>query len=242
MRPVEEQMASAVAHFWSTRSQQLDRQAASGKLDAGNRGAATGGKHADGFVNVCAAICRDAGLDDVQVFTVAKRPRTLPGYFRPAKEWDVVARTSTDIIAVIEVKSQVGSLGNNFNNRIEEALGNATDFRTAYRHGVFKPSCPPWLGYLFMLEESQGSLRPKRPLLLEPFGLLPEFQGRSYAELYEYCCLRLVREGLYDAACFITSSKEDGISGKFGQPNPELSVRNFAISLYTRAAAFAAKL
>jgi hypothetical protein len=33
----------------------------------------------------------------------------------------------------VELKSQAGpSFGNNYNNRIEEALGNATDIRTAH--------------------------------------------------------------------------------------------------------------
>jgi hypothetical protein len=32
------------------------------------------------------------------------------------------------LVATVEVKSQVGSFGNNFNNRVEEAIGSATDF------------------------------------------------------------------------------------------------------------------
>jgi hypothetical protein len=56
------------------------------------------------------------------------------------------------IATVIEVKAHVGSFGNNFNNRVEEALGNATDFWSAYREATFAPSARPWLGYLMMLE------------------------------------------------------------------------------------------
>jgi hypothetical protein len=60
--------------------------------------------------------------------SVALKARTLPGYYRPSKEWDLVVVCENDLVAAIEVKSQVRSFGNNFNNRVEEALGNATDF------------------------------------------------------------------------------------------------------------------
>jgi Restriction endonuclease XhoI len=39
------------------------------------------------------------------------------------------------------------SFGNNFNNRSEEALGNATDLWAAYEEGAFKASERRWLGY-----------------------------------------------------------------------------------------------
>ena len=66
-----------------------------------------------------------------------------------------------------------------------------------------------------------------------------EFQGISYARRYEIFCERLVRERLYDAACFLMSSRQDGLQGRYVIPNEELSFRNFALSLSARAAAFA---
>lgn len=201
----------------------------------------TGGKHADGFVKLIASIVEDAELPnpEVLVHTSVKKHRTLPGYFRPCKEWDVVVTSKDQLVAVVEVKSQVGSFGNNFNNRVEEALGSATDFWTAYRAGVFKPSSKPWLGYLFMLEEQPASLRPTKRIDLRPFGVDEKFQQLSYAHRYEVVCERMVREMLYDSACFITSNATDGLKGKFRQPNQELGIKNFAISLHARAAAFA---
>ena len=44
---------------------------------------------------------------------------------------------------------------------------------------------------------------------------------------------------LYDTACFFTSNAKTGIRGAYSQPNEELSIRNFAISLHARVAAFA---
>jgi len=242
MIDVEKQLGDGVRHFWQTRSSQQERQGAErGVKDAGNRSAVTGGKHADGFIKLIDAIVRDAELPNIKllVHTNVKKHRTLPGYFRPAKEWDVVVMSGSDLIAVVEVKSQVGSFGNNFNNRVEEALGNATDFWAAYKKGTYQPTSKPWLGYLFMLEECSSSLQPTRRIDLSPYPVDEEFQQLSYAKRYEVVCQRMVRELLYDAACFFTSNSVDGLKGKFTEPNKELSIRNFAISLHARAAAFA---
>ncbi|OGA18344.1 MAG: hypothetical protein A3H32_07975 [Betaproteobacteria bacterium RIFCSPLOWO2_02_FULL_63_19] len=197
-----------------------------------------------GTINVAAAKWgrNSVGVEvdpNVDIHVAEKRPRTLPGFYRPCKEWDLVALSGGSLVAVVEVKSQVGSFGNNFNNRVEEALGNATDFWAAYREGVFKPSQKPWLGYLFMLEEKDASLRPTKPIVLSPYKVDEAFQRRSYAKRYELVCQRLVRDRLYDAACFFTSIAATGKNGKFNEPNEELSFKNFAISLHARAAAFA---
>jgi hypothetical protein len=239
---IESILAEGVKHFWRTRGSQHERQGVdSGVKDAGNRSAVTGGKHADGFVKLIEAVVTDAELPNINILvhTSIKKHRTLPGYFRPAKEWDVVVMSGDNLIAVVEVKSQVGSFGNNFNNRVEEALGNATDFWTAYKKGTYKPTGKPWLGYLFMLEECPASLKPTRRTELSPYPIDEEFQGLSYAQRYELVCERMVRELLYDSACFFTSNSVDGLKGKFSEPNKELSIKNFAISLHARAAAFA---
>jgi hypothetical protein len=240
MIDLEAELARAVQHFWTVRAFQHDKQGSGGGTkDTGNRGAVTGGKHADGFVRLIAKIVEDAGLPIANIHIVQRKKRTIPGYFRPTKDWDVVILSDNDLIAVIEVKSQVGSFGNNFNNRIEEALGNATDFWTAYKHGIYAPTSKPWVGYLFMLEEKASSIHPKKRIELHPFQVDEAFQGLSYAQRYEQVCLRLVREMLYDAACFLTSNLSDGRSGYFSQPNPELSIQNFAVSLQAKVSAYA---
>lgn len=240
MLDYKKELEKAVRHFWRTRGTQKKRQGGnSGRKDSGNRGAVTGGKHADGFVELIAAIVKDAALPNVDIHVTRKKPRTLPGFYRPCKEWDLVVLSDKDLVAVVEVKSQVGSFGNNFNNRVEEALGNATDFWSAYREGAFKPSQRPWLGYLFMLEETAKSLRPTKRVNLNPYNIDDAFQERSYAKRYELVCQRLVRDRLYDAACFFTSNADGGKRGKYNEPNLELSITNFAISLHARAAAFA---
>jgi len=185
MLDYKKHLAKAVQHFWRTRGKQKKHQGGqSGVKDAGNRAAVTGGKHADGFVRLIAAIVKDAALLNVEIHVTERKPRTLPGFYRPCKEWDLVVLSDNNLVAVVEVKSQVGSFGNNFNNRVEEALGNATDFWAAYREGAFKPSQRPWLGYLFMLEETPASLRPTKRITIKPYSVDEMFQERSYAKRY----------------------------------------------------------
>jgi hypothetical protein len=243
MLDVNKELSKAVSHFWLTRNKQKNTQGSiTGAKDAGNRGAVTGGKHADGFVELIANIVHNAGLPKASIHSKEKKPRTIPGYFRPTKEWDIVVTNGNNLVAAIEVKSQVGSFGNNFNNRVEEALGNATDFWASYKKGILKPSSRPWLGYLFMLEDHENSTKPTERIVLSPFKVDDNLQSLSYAERYEELCLRMVRELLYDSACFFTSNSILGEGGKFNEPNAELSIRNFSISLHARAAAFAKNL
>ena len=90
-----------------------------------------------------------------------------------------------------------------------------------------------------MLEQHPDSVKPNRLRRLRHYQVRPEFQGVSYARRYEILCERLVRERLYDAACFIMSNAARGVRGAYSEPNPELSFRNFATLLAARACAFA---
>ncbi len=229
-------VGKAVKHFWMTRERQLKRQRSDGKQDKGTRGAVTGGAQLDGFVQLTAELLKESGLRNSTIYQ--KRLITLPGYFRPAKEWDLLVVVEGILIASIEFKSQVGpSFGNNFNNRAEEAIGSATDLWAAYREGVFSPSARPWLGYFMLLEETEKSVSPVS--VGEPhFKVLPEYVESSYAKRYELLCRKLVRERLYDAACFLMSDSKTGKQGIFKQPSQELGIANFFSSLCARAAEF----
>ena len=178
---LQESAGQAVRHFWKVRSQQDQNQGtATGRRDAGNRSAVTGGKHLDGFIKLLADLLSEAGLPDTAIHTTAT---TLPGYFRPSKNWDLVVVVDGRQLASIEFKAHIGpSFGNNFNNRVEEELGNSTDLLTAYREGKFKASQKPWLGWLMLLEETPKSTSPVR--VDEPhFEVFPEFKEASYARL-----------------------------------------------------------
>lgn len=111
------------------------------------------------------------------------------------------------LVTAIEFKSQVGpSFGNNFNNRVEEAIGNATDIWTAYREGRFGQAPRPFLGYFFLLEDTPKVHVPVK--VVEPyFAVDPVFKDASYAARYEMLCRRLLRERQYDAACLTLATK-----------------------------------
>ena len=232
-----DRVAKAVQHFWEVRSKQKKNQgSATGVKDYGNRSAVTGGKHLDGFVNLIAEILTESGLPD---HTIHTRSTTLPGYFRPTKDWDLVVVVDGIMLASVEFKAHVGpSFGNNFNNRVEEALGNSIDLLTAYREGKFKPSQKPWLGWLMLLEETKRSTSPVA--VKEPhFEVFPEFKETSYAKRYEIFCERLVRERMYDSACLILSDSDNGLKGNYSEPNQEFGFKAFATSLVSHAMAYA---
>lgn len=231
-----DRLAKAIQHFWSVRTQQHKNQGyASGVKDSGTRGAVTGGKHLDGFIDLVKELLSEAGLADSSIYT---KTTTLPGYFRPTKDWDLVVVVDHQLLASIEFKAQVGSFGNNYNNRVEEALGSATDLLTAYREGKFKPSQKPWLGWLMLLEDSEKSTSPVK--VKEPhFEVFPEFKNASYAQRYEQFCERLVREQFYDATCLLMSNEAMGLQGEYSEPNEELGFNNFITSLMGRAIAYA---
>jgi len=225
----------AVREFWNTREKQAQLQKIRGTKDQGSRSAVTGGKQMDGFARKIAELLTRVGIDR-DCIHFGKSPTTLPGYYRPTKDWDIVVVVNNQLVAAIELKSQVGpSFGNNFNNRTEEALGTAEDIWTAYREGKFQMNPTPWLGYLFLLEDCEESRKPVA--VREPyFEVFPDFRDASYAKRYELFCKRLVLERKYSAACFLMAnrSKADE-TPNYWEPNPDLSASVFLEQLLRHA-------
>jgi restriction endonuclease XhoI-like protein len=234
---IEKRLQGAIKHFWGTRETQAQKQGtASGSKDAGARSAVTGGAQMNGFISLVRDLLCESGLPKVHVY--CEKYVELPGWYRPEKKWDLLIVSDAKLLAAIEFKSQVGSFGNNYNNRTEEAIGSASDIWAAYREGAFKPSARPWLGYLMLLEEAPSSVSPVRAR--EPhFKVFPEFKNASYAKRYEILLTKLVRERLYDSACFLMSNATDGLQGRYVEPAPELSFQNFVESLMAKAIAVA---
>lgn len=245
-------LKTAVQHFWTQRKEQEKRQGKGKKKkkDRGGRSAVTGGKHLDGLILLLRRVLSLAGIPEAALYcravergtTPPKKTRrksgdpaapthiTIPGWYRPEKDWDL-------LIAVVETKSHVDSFGNNVNNRAEEAVGNAVDFWAAYREGAFRPSLKPWLGYFMLLEECPESTREVRNR--QPhFPVFLEFQKASYAKRYEILLRKLVRDRLYDSACLLMSPREGGLKdGTYGEPDVEIGFKNFVASLLSHATA-----
>lgn len=231
---LEDRIEDAVRFFWQTRTGQINKQAATGVQDQGNRGAVTGGKQLDGFVSLIRDVLMENGVPKECIFT--NSDLELPGYYRPNKKWDLLVVDDGELILAIEFKSQVGpSFGNNFNNRTEEAMGSAMDLWTAYREGVLGTQKAPWLGYFMILEDCKKSNEPVR-VRSPHFHVLPEFVDASYKKRYEIFCTKLLLERQYNAACFATTSLEDA-AVNYDFPKKELSCEAFLVSMIGAAMA-----
>ena len=74
----------------------------------------------------------------------------LPGYYRAEKKWDLLVISKGHLVAAIEFKSQAGeSIGNNVNNRSEEAIGMATDLWVAFRGSAVSRIAAPLFSVTF---------------------------------------------------------------------------------------------
>ncbi len=218
-----------VAHYWRALGAQAGKQKA-GDADRGNRTAVTGGKQMDGFCELIQGLVRHNGMPDASVYVSSRLE--LPGFFRPTKRWDLVVVHQGHLVAAVEFKSQVGpSFGNNFNNRTEEALGNAVDLSTAFREGAFGMDRPrPWVGWIMLLEDCPGSTAPVG--VAEPhFHVFKEFRDTSYAKRYELLLRKLILEKYYDGAALILSKKAEKTSGKFTEPAADLTIKRVLAGL-----------
>lgn len=106
----EQKAHEAVKAFWGNREAARQKQIESGKADQGERAGVTAGKNMDGFLALVLDIVRANGLAHAEIHQ-NRAMLTLPGYFRPTKLWDLLVIYKGELIAAIELKSQVGSFG-----------------------------------------------------------------------------------------------------------------------------------
>ncbi|HEY3366408.1 MAG TPA: PaeR7I family type II restriction endonuclease [Symbiobacteriaceae bacterium] len=232
----EEKAQSAIRAFWSTREEAKQKQLESGKQDQGERAGVTAGKNMDAFVQLAVDVIRGNGLTAAEIM-LNKSVLTLPGFFRPTKQWDLLVVRERRLVAAIEFKSQVGpSFGNNANNRVEEALGTAVDLWTAYRDGAFGEVPRPFVGFFFVLEDAPEARVPVRDQSPH-FPIFPEFVNASYADRYNILCKKLVQENLYTSAALLLTSRSGATSGAYTELSQLTGLRTFVTSLAGHIAA-----
>lgn len=231
-------VTAALLAFWTARDEAAAAQAAKGNIQTSTLSSVTAGNHLDRVAQLVARLCVAAGAPTAQVYFNAppgdpmKRPGagvgyTLPGYFRPSKQWDICCYANGKPIVAVELKSQVGSFGNNANNRAEEAIGSATDLREAMRTGLINSDL--WIGYVFVMEDSQGATDPitgNASLLAKD----PIFGKASYADRIRRLSERLVESGLYRAAWPVATTRPPDFKWKEMSP-VESGYAKFANSL-----------
>ena len=247
---IEMRLQEAIQSYWDARAKNKKKQVESGNIDAGTRGEVTGGTQMGALEFLVADILCEAGLKRLDVRT--RTALELPGYFRATKKWDLIVISEGQLVLAMEFKSQAGkSIGNNVNNRSEEAVGSAKDLWTAYREGRFGKGAPtPFLGYLFLLEARANVVRPvankepyfkvdpafRGPEIQRKKGGVAKYQGVTYAERYEVLCRRLVLERIYNASCFMKATNAN--TTVISQPAPDLTFARFSAALRGHAVTF----
>ncbi len=237
----EDKVKEAVKEFWVSRSAAKQRQIKSGNLDQGERAGVTAGKNMDGFMELIIDIIKANGLKNAEIHK-NRATLSLPGFFRPTKLWDLLVTYKGELIAAIELKSQVGpSFGNNFNNRIEEAIGTAHDFWTAYREGAFGDQLRPFVGWIMLVENVLGS-RKAVGCSSAHFPIFKEFEEASYLKRYDIFCQKLIKEQLYTNASLITSPRTSIEDGEHSYVSNMTDMKTFVASFAGHVASAAARL
>ena len=218
----EPAFAAAIKSFWSVRAGQTAKNLKKGSPDAGTRGSVTGGAHLNAVRDVIHRVITDAGMKPA-------KSSQLPSYYRPAKNWDIVVMNEGAVVAIVELKSQVGSIGKNLNNRVEEMMGQSLDIWRATREHLLGPM-RPWFGYVMILEADEKSTRSQTP----NNTLLPvdaAFNKASYVDQNSIALNRLRLEGDMNSVCLATTSKS---AKKPKYPEESMTFSCFARSLHLR--------
>ncbi len=229
-----EQVVNAVIDYWDVRRSQAERSRSQGVVNPGIRAEVTGGRHLDALQELVVSVFVDAGIPP-GLIDVKKRP--IAGYFRRDKSWDIVVMVADRVVGIIELKSMAGdSPGQNYNNRTDEALGQAVDVWKAVEREIIDSPLRPWLGYFMLLEDNDAFNTPVkvRKPVWDPD---PVFDTASYAERYVVFFERMVRERLLDSACLVLGKKE---TGDVRFLSPSLSFEAFAASIHGRCLQFMA--
>lgn len=229
-----EKVAAAVASYWEVRTSQAQRSVESGAVNTGLRAEVTGGRHLDALELLLIDVLVDAGVP-ASMMEVKRRP--VPGYFRRDKSWDVVVTVQGRVLVIIELKSIVGNNpGQNFNNRTDEALGQALDVWTAVERGIIDSPLRPWLGYFMLIEDNEAWNRISAPrTAVWPSD--PIFKDSSAADRAAIFFDRMVRERLLDAACVVLADRS---TGDVRYKRESLAFQSFAAAIFGRCLQFKA--
>lgn len=188
------------------------------------------------FEKVLIDVLVENGIDPDDIFTGASA--IVPGYFRATKKWDVLVRKETPygnvLIGLIELKSIKGSVGNNANNRVEEAVGSGYDFQKSNsKLGLSSINTeyfePPFVGYMFLMgyhEKNEGGGKISSPLFdLDEEFVSSDVNQMNYKKRFEILSYRLLESGLYSSTALLL--EDPYIEEGYTEPSVQLSFYNF---------------
>ena len=142
----DDRVHAAVVSYWDVRRTQAERSRDLGVVNTGLRAEVTGGRHMNALELLLVEVLVDAGIP-AKMLQVKKRP--VPGYFRRDKSWDVVGTVSDRVVAIIELKSIVGTKpsrrrrGQRRGARQVAADSSTMTLRSSGSSSVHRSSCGP---------------------------------------------------------------------------------------------------
>jgi hypothetical protein len=223
----------ALAEFWERRASRMRLLSGpSGVWTAPKPGGATiGGRPTEALVGLVENELVRAGLDRATIRR--DEPIALPGAYNPApRKWDLVVVEDEVPVAAIDFTAATGpSFANNFRNRVEQILGDAVNLGRPYEPEALT-AFKPCLALCFVLEDCEGSTSPvrnRRGHFGDDAGY-PE--GTSYKDRYGIFFERLIKDGRYNAICYLASTPSDEPS--VSEPRDEMGFSRFAQSIADR--------
>lgn len=199
-------------------------QMTAGRSDQGRRSGITSGKHLDSVAEIIKDDLVRMGFGSSEIYDNGRRC-TLPGWFRPTKNWDLLGFDDGELVTAVELKSISSSFGNNANNRAEESIGSAFDARVAYDERLFgEGSIPPVMGYVMIVRDCEESRARSTTIRSPHFPIDPEFEGASYLDRFHILCERLRRKSLYNAVWLVFANLE---TIEAYEPDPSMSYEVF---------------
>src|SRR6266487_3591367 len=101
---LDSRLTQAVRSYWAVLERQGENQGVgSGQKDYGDRSKVTGGKQMDGFAELLKDLLELCGIRRSDMH--CGRSTSLPGFYRPTKDWDLVVAVDGNLLIALELKS-----------------------------------------------------------------------------------------------------------------------------------------
>lgn len=228
---MNQKMKDALLQMYRNLNEAETRQAERGVHDQGERSKVTGGKHMNPIAEAIRQDLISCGFADKDVYYKGGCLR-LPGWFRPSKDWDLLAFGDDELLAAVELKSINSSFGNNANNRSEESLGSAIDLDHAVKNSLIPFNTqPPVIGYVLVVKMCNESLKKSGEPHKSVYPIDKVFLHASYFDRLRILCKRLLSERLYQAVWIVGV---DPKSGEIVEPDKDLTYDKFIAAIQSR--------
>lgn len=191
-------------------------------------------KHLDTLANALVADLVEGGINPESIFlsprnVVGRKPdTTVPGWFRPTKNWDIVIYHGEELMGVIELKTLTKSIAKNVNNRVEESIGSPYDLSTAAIEGLLGHLVrKPVMGYAMIIPSNEDTESVKLYNDINApatrFSVDDAFDRKSIATLFTVSGRRLLQKGIYDAVWVVKQTEDERVI----EPDDQLTYARF---------------